>query len=279
MLLPVYKERIVHPLFYITQEYLMKAVDWNTYARAYDLLCAIRPYRAMHRTASALMKHHHKKHGDYILDAGCGTGNFMTHLAVHKVPKSHMIGIDASSIMCIAARKKHGESGARIYEGSLNAQLPFQESMFSGIACINALYAVHDPVETVREFARVLRPDGALLIATPHEKANIGLILKAHAKSFKSDYYWMQFSKGGDIARELIAEACKHDNLNPHLLEVVFSANTAITEDTHMHFMSAARLNEVCLRAGLTVQGIQETYGGQAHLAYVTHSSKERRAA
>src|SRR3990167_8773441 len=96
--LPVYRRRTVRPIFHITNlgVSLMNAIDWNTYAKAYDLLRSIKPYRAMHDAVGAAIKQHHVHGGGFILDAGCGTGNLLTTLSEHDIPRACMVGIDAA---------------------------------------------------------------------------------------------------------------------------------------------------------------------------------------
>jgi SAM-dependent methyltransferase len=46
--------------------------------------------------------------------------------------------------------------------------LPFDDASFDLVMCIEAFYYVEDPLAGVAEIARVLRPNGAALIAVPH---------------------------------------------------------------------------------------------------------------
>jgi SAM-dependent methyltransferase len=46
--------------------------------------------------------------------------------------------------------------------------LPFRDGAFGIVFCSQALYLVDDPVGTVQEIARVLRPDGHAIVTIPH---------------------------------------------------------------------------------------------------------------
>lgn len=46
--------------------------------------------------------------------------------------------------------------------------LPFRDSAFGVVFCSQALHLVDDPVATVAEMARVLNPDGRVIVTIPH---------------------------------------------------------------------------------------------------------------
>ena len=46
---------------------------WDIYAKLYDTLNLLQPYRDLHRQVLESLD---LKDGELILDAGCGTGNF-----------------------------------------------------------------------------------------------------------------------------------------------------------------------------------------------------------
>lgn len=46
---------------------------WGLYARLYDTLNLLEPYKKLHREVLEKLE---LKSGERILDAGCGTGNF-----------------------------------------------------------------------------------------------------------------------------------------------------------------------------------------------------------
>jgi SAM-dependent methyltransferase len=97
-----------------------------------------------------------------VLDAGCGTGRYSIVLA----DRGHeVIGVDQSGAMLDIARKKLPSGDFR--EGDLTA-LPLPGRSVDAVVCALALVHVPDVASTLREFARVLRPGGRLVISDVH---------------------------------------------------------------------------------------------------------------
>ena len=69
---------------------------WNLYAKVYDVICQNIPYTKM---LSAVITETDLRNGFNVLDAGCGTGNFINH--AKKITKS-IEGIDISKNGIIA---------------------------------------------------------------------------------------------------------------------------------------------------------------------------------
>ena len=93
------------------------------------------------------------------LDAACGTGRHSAHLASlgHTV-----IGVDSSPEMLARARAK--VPTAEFHEADLHA-LPLPDDQVDLVVCGLALMHVPELVPVLREFLRVLRPGGDLVIS------------------------------------------------------------------------------------------------------------------
>jgi SAM-dependent methyltransferase len=97
-----------------------------------------------------------------VLDAACGTGRYAAILA----DQGHeVIGVDQSAAMLDIARKKLPSADFR--QGDLTA-LPLPGRSVDAVVCALALVHVPDLSRAMREFARVLRPGGRLIISDVH---------------------------------------------------------------------------------------------------------------
>ena len=55
-----------------------------------------------------------------------------------------------------------------IKRGDLNAQLPYETGEFDYITCVEGIEHIENPQQAIREFARLLRAGGHLIISTPN---------------------------------------------------------------------------------------------------------------
>ena len=108
------------------------------------------------------------------LDAACGTGRYAAHL----VGQGHrVIGIDSSPEMLAVAAARVPEAEFRL--GDLH-DLPAENDAFDFIVCALALAHVPTLQPVMAEFARVLRPNGHLVISdTHHDLILRGSVVKA----------------------------------------------------------------------------------------------------
>ncbi|HEY1411813.1 MAG TPA: class I SAM-dependent methyltransferase, partial [Rhodopila sp.] len=98
-----------------------------------------------------------------VLDAGCGTGGFLS--ALHKRrPGLGRIGVEWAAVAAVRARDK---SGAAVTRGSVN-RLPFADNSFGAAVSADVLcHAAVEPGAAVAELNRVLRPGGRLILNLP----------------------------------------------------------------------------------------------------------------
>jgi ubiquinone/menaquinone biosynthesis C-methylase UbiE len=102
--------------------------------------------------------------GQRVLDAGCGTGDFLRLLAPLVDPGA-AVGIDLSETMTEAARERTGREELNVSFRTADVQdLPFDDSSFDRVIATQLLLHVPDPWLAVGEFHRVLTPDGVLSI-------------------------------------------------------------------------------------------------------------------
>lgn len=97
-----------------------------------------------------------------VLDAGCGTGGLLRRLRATR-PQWTLTGLDFSPLACELARER---TGGEVMQGSV-AALPFTDGQFDAITSCDVVCQVTEPAQAVREFNRVLRPGGFVVLTMP----------------------------------------------------------------------------------------------------------------
>ena len=97
-----------------------------------------------------------------VLDAGCGSGGLIRRLS-RTEPLWQWTGVDVSPLACALAR----ERGATDVREASVTKLPFPGASFDAVVSADVLYHVDDDVAALREFARVLRPGGRVVVNVP----------------------------------------------------------------------------------------------------------------
>ncbi len=239
--------------------------DWENYARSYDGLNALAPYRAL---LAEVKKKLHITPGERILEAACGTGNLTKLLCdasnAHAADMPNIEAVDYSTEMLARAQEKC-DTRAHIQKVDLNKQLPYKSGCFDAIVSVNTLYALENPEAVLKEFARLLTHQGRLILVTPKEDYQNGLILKAHCKSTKPDVYWENMHASAEREIMLINEACT-DSSTALSLRTIAACNRDINANHAFHFFNRKSLRDIAKRVGFSVHYHGETYAKQCHL-------------
>lgn len=132
-----------------------------------------------------------------VLDAGCGNGNLLLRAlekengakAKKAVPKvaTRFVGMDFSCNMlsraasrAAEARSAKGECGADFFHGSVTC-LPFQDRSFDWLVSSGVLTCLPSPkdaADALREFHRVLKPGGVLVVDFFNSASHFTLLRK-----------------------------------------------------------------------------------------------------
>lgn len=108
-----------------------------------------------------------------VLDIGCGTGNLTLALLAKLQSAGRIVAVDISQRMLDVARGKIRDGRVAWHTASAES-LPIHDATADRVICFSVWPHLHDQDAVLREFKRVLRPDGRLHIwhLAPKEKIN-----------------------------------------------------------------------------------------------------------
>jgi ubiquinone/menaquinone biosynthesis C-methylase UbiE len=105
------------------------------------------------------------EHGGSFLDVGCGTG-WAVRVAASRLKSGISCGIDISPKMIgnAVSRKSGGELENACFQIANSESIPFRDETFNSIICTFSIHHYENPVASLSEMKRVLKPDGTIVI-------------------------------------------------------------------------------------------------------------------
>lgn len=101
--------------------------------------------------------------GDLVLDLSCGTGNYALALAHQGL---RVVGADLSEPMLRLAQAKARQAGVGVaFVRADGSALPFRPGTFDLVTVILGLEFAAEPVKTLEEVRRILKPGAPLVVA------------------------------------------------------------------------------------------------------------------
>lgn len=105
------------------------------------------------------------RHGR-TLEVGCGTGGLL--VAAARTGRS-VVGVDVASRWLVVARRRLADHGLKVGLAAAEAErLPWPDATFDCVAADSLLEHLDDPSRALREWRRVLRPGGSLVLWSPN---------------------------------------------------------------------------------------------------------------
>jgi ubiquinone/menaquinone biosynthesis C-methylase UbiE len=98
------------------------------------------------------------------VDVGAGDGRLAWKYGIHKTARI-FVGLDLAFDLLRVLREKLPAAGA--IQGDANAGLPLKTSSVDFLSCTTAFEEFMHPDDALREFARVMRPGGRVVIQSP----------------------------------------------------------------------------------------------------------------
>jgi demethylmenaquinone methyltransferase/2-methoxy-6-polyprenyl-1,4-benzoquinol methylase len=146
---------------------------FNSVARNYDLLNTVFSMGRDKRWRQQLAKE--MEGADYVLDIATGTGEVLIEILKNN-DQWTAIGLDPSAQMLVLGQKKINSMGLNRkinFIQGIGESLPFRDDSFDAVTIAFGIRNTVDPLKSLKEMRRVLKPNGKLGIlefAVPNNK-------------------------------------------------------------------------------------------------------------
>ncbi len=138
---------------------------YETMAVRYNELIEHKPHNAYYDRPNTLALLPESVHGLSILDAACGPGKYAEILLANG---AKVTGFDISPTMVQLAKERNPGRGQFFVHDFTQPLEMFDNESFDVVLCALALHYIPDWGPTIREFCRVLKPSGHLVISIEH---------------------------------------------------------------------------------------------------------------
>lgn len=160
-----------------------------------------------------LLKMANLKPGEAVLETACGTGLVTLRIAEAVQPGGNVVATDLSEGMINLAEKESVKRGLDnvAYKRMDAEQLDLNDESFDTALCGLGLMYIPDPVQSLKEMHRVLKPGGRAVIAIWGERKNCGWadIFPIVDKRVASDVCPLFFQQGtGKTLENSMQQAC-----------------------------------------------------------------------
>jgi ubiquinone/menaquinone biosynthesis C-methylase UbiE len=125
------------------------------------------------------------KGGGRLLDIGCGDGYFLRRSSCRE-----RIGVD------------------RIYGDDISDRLAFDDNSFDYVTMLAVLDLFEKPKAILAEVARILKPDGRLIVTTPKPAAE--RFIKAYMREYVEDEKHIDAARMAELAQPHLKIAASH---------------------------------------------------------------------
>lgn len=115
-----------------------------------------------------------------LLDVGCGDGRFLAGIAQMPDCPRRLVGTDIAARILETARRWAERDGFEVELVRANMErLPFADASFDRVLTVQVIEHLLDPETGVQELARVLRPEGRLILSTDNSRNLVSRTINA----------------------------------------------------------------------------------------------------
>lgn len=185
----------------VVKKYIYDGREWSEE----EMRHLVKPKKKMASRAIATLQ---MVEGDVILDVGCGAGEFAYHIAPRV---SKVVAIDTLETSIEIAKDFFSLPNIDFIAGDL-FQMEFPSNSFDCVLFLETIEHVENPMAFLKEFYRLLKPGGFLIISTPN----------ALSYSYITGNVFLYFSK---LVSRLVASINKEEHNTGTQLDHIYSWN------------------------------------------------------
>ena len=109
----------------------------------------------------------HLDRGDLVLDLGCSTA---AHAVVAAPAVRGIVGVDHDGTLLATAARGARADNLRLLAVDLTERLPFRDASFDAVLFLDVIEHLEPRRQVLVEIARVLKPQGRLLVSAPNRE-------------------------------------------------------------------------------------------------------------
>jgi len=260
---------------------------WQEYLGSYQMLAKVPDYQQYMEMLQRLLGLPRK--GQVVLDAGCGVGYYgawlLSHLPaairnIHPKDRVHSlgglyIGLDFVESALRQAMIKHREivdslrqelgtkEGVlektlfRLHyiQADLNVRIPLADGSVDKICCSLVLPYVQDPLATLHDLVRILKPGGRIVVSSLKPYADLSEIYRNFVSQAQNEQDLIE-------ARRLLSNAGRIKQKEG---------------EGHYHFFSERELIALMIAVGLERVKVYRSFGNQVNVAVAAKRAPARR--
>lgn len=138
-------------------------------------------------------------HAKTVLEVGCGDACLLL-VASRTKPECLLYGVDSDSTGIALGQQHLNEAGvnATIKQGTAYG-LPFDSNYFDVVLFADVVEHLDDPNRALTEIHRVLKPNGVLLLSTPHRQPDFVWDAPYHVHEYDADELRALLTKFNDV--------------------------------------------------------------------------------
>jgi 2-polyprenyl-3-methyl-5-hydroxy-6-metoxy-1,4-benzoquinol methylase len=158
--------------------------------------------------------------GARVLDVGCGGGRYLAHL------RAQGFAAEGSEVDATLAETLAREHGFVVHRGEL-PELPLEAGAYDAVTLWWVLEHTHDPLATLRAAARLLRPDGLLVVSVQNFESLGRRLFGRYWHHLDLPGHLQQFSPS-TLARALAASGFERVHIRHDLLAKDFAPSLGL---------------------------------------------------